>query len=460
METKEMVANIEVSSSSQNDRNLGEIQDEEKAHSPNDSSQCCPQTETSIRAHSSSNLPSLDDILCNTTIAFRSGFEPHVCSRRSCAPGAYAVNPSEHRLQDDVGFDANHDASHQSPNDDVAIETHHATFVVSEARVVHEDTDVELERMRSRLKLVQDELSGLRNSTEREQAGNRECIVRQRRGIAIAVILAITIIMIFVVTLTARNSPQQQRFDEVLSILPPAISERSQFKNIDSPQSKALHWIVSEDEAQLSITKTDRILQRYVLAVIFFSMGGEGWGDKCNFLTGKHECKWFSEWTPSSKGPYNHARKGVIACNEEDMVTNIQLYWNFLVSSIPDEVQYLSKLIHLNLIGGSISGAIPTVLGKLSNLKGLFLSNNNLSGSVPLELSNMEFLEQFSISMNANITGDMDFFCPLEAPLTFLQANCGGSSPEVKCACCNHCCDQEKSTCCMSGTDNCYSTLP
>eukprot|EP00591_Stephanopyxis_turris_P010097 CAMPEP_0195510424 /NCGR_PEP_ID=MMETSP0794_2-20130614/3071_1 /TAXON_ID=515487 /ORGANISM="Stephanopyxis turris, Strain CCMP 815" /LENGTH=309 /DNA_ID=CAMNT_0040637843 /DNA_START=97 /DNA_END=1022 /DNA_ORIENTATION=- len=274
LETKEIVMNIKFLSNSQNDKNFGDIQDEETAHSRNDiskrvpsSSQSSPQLENSIKACSTSTQPSSTDISCNARNTSGIGFEPqatplkmtrqcihpvivlnlshklkpvsehtaaqicllwmtfyatqqllleadlnHMCVPDDlAAPGAYAVNPSEHRLQDDVGFDANHDASHQSPNDDVAIETHHATFVVSEARVVHEDTDVELERMRSRLKLVQDELSGLRNSTEREQAGNRECIVRQRRGIAIAVILAITIIMIFVVTLTARNSPQQQR---------------------------------------------------------------------------------------------------------------------------------------------------------------------------------------------------------------------------------------------------------
>ena len=67
-----------------------------------------------------------------------------------------------------------------------------------------------------------------------------------------------------------------------------------------TPQYQAALWIAKLDQRRISIpsnTETSReeypFLQRYALAVFFFSTGGQFWHMDEHFMTGLHECNWF-----------------------------------------------------------------------------------------------------------------------------------------------------------------------
>ena len=64
--------------------------------------------------------------------------------------------------------------------------------------------------------------------------------------------------------------------------------------NSDSPQGKALSWTIGD--ALLNTNYSDeRILQRFALATLYFSTGGESWYDNSGWLEEEiNECNWFS----------------------------------------------------------------------------------------------------------------------------------------------------------------------
>ena len=100
------------------------------------------------------------------------------------------------------------------------------------------------------------------------------------------------------------------------------ISQLSDLQNRDSPQGKAVDWIVNDDPytASNGLTELDvPFIQRYALAVFYFSLGGEAWtacnrnDDSCSstglvnsWLTSTNECSWF-----------------VVTCNTEGDVNTI-----------------------------------------------------------------------------------------------------------------------------------------
>lgn len=96
----------------------------------------------------------------------------------------------------------------------------------------------------------------------------------------------------------------------------------------------ALQWIVEEDSLRLPILDANetsvedanwRLLQRYVLALFYFSTNGEQWTKDHNFLLGVDVCRWSSAWTVVDHF-YNHNDRveieGIV-CNDAGRVTRI-----------------------------------------------------------------------------------------------------------------------------------------
>jgi hypothetical protein len=101
------------------------------------------------------------------------------------------------------------------------------------------------------------------------------------------------------------------------------ISQLSDLQNRQSPQGRAVDWIVNDDSFADSngLTELDvAFIQRYALAVFYFSLGGDAWtachrnDDSCSstglvngWLTSTTECSWF-----------------VVACNADGGVSAIE----------------------------------------------------------------------------------------------------------------------------------------
>jgi hypothetical protein len=80
-----------------------------------------------------------------------------------------------------------------------------------------------------------------------------------------------------------------------------SISGTAGFDDPEHPVFMAFDWLVEEDTLRLCPDDAN-LLQRYVLALLYFSTGGDNW-IKCrrdgvtlcqgeNFLSNAHECEW------------------------------------------------------------------------------------------------------------------------------------------------------------------------
>jgi hypothetical protein len=105
--------------------------------------------------------------------------------------------------------------------------------------------------------------------------------------------------------------PENDRITEIFDILQ-SVTELSLLLNPSSSQSKAMNWLLYEDDLHLCPNKVyecqNRIIQRYALAVIYFATGGDAWSqcsrndidcgtnspflNVTNFLGEDHECNW------------------------------------------------------------------------------------------------------------------------------------------------------------------------
>jgi hypothetical protein len=87
-----------------------------------------------------------------------------------------------------------------------------------------------------------------------------------------------------------------------------AIAEALQDES--SPQFQALHWLANEDTVVLDLDSSPSVVlvvERYVLAVLYFATNGEGW-EQGNFLSSASVCEWNN-----------------VLCNEDDSVVALLL---------------------------------------------------------------------------------------------------------------------------------------
>lgn len=106
-----------------------------------------------------------------------------------------------------------------------------------------------------------------------------------------------------------------------------SLSGSDNLLNFNSPQYRAACWILNDDPLKIDVEKSsiEQLVQRYVLAVLYFSTTAAGdWkseNDQIVFMSSESECKWTG-----------------IDCSGEDnsVVTNITLreYKYFELSTI------------------------------------------------------------------------------------------------------------------------------
>ncbi|KAG7368266.1 RHS repeat-associated core domain containing protein [Nitzschia inconspicua] len=166
---------------------------------------------------------------------------------------------------------------------------------------------------------------------------------------------------------------------------------RSALQDPDSPQSKALVWLESTSNDDVS---TEEIfLQRYALATLYYATNGERWNDNTAWLSSTNECSWFSTATTLD------------VCDNFGRYLSIDLQENNLSGKIPEEIAILSNSLKtVNLRANQILGEIPPSLQDLTNVEALDLSTNNLEGAIPSELFDATNLRQLSLFENTLIS--------------------------------------------------------
>lgn len=144
----------------------------------------------------------------------------------------------------------------------------------------------------------------------------------------------------------------------------------------DTPEERALTWLIDSDPFQLQIPRDkDRMLRRYVLLVSWYSKQDEL---PPTIQAGGDERNW-----EGVSGLYGPTHAGF-------PISGITLYYKGTKeASIPLEVILLKDLRYLQLEGPSLVGTIPSEIGSLQQMTSLLLNSSSLTGVVPEELYNM-----------------------------------------------------------------------
>jgi hypothetical protein len=191
----------------------------------------------------------------------------------------------------------------------------------------------------------------------------------------------------------------------------------------NSPQNQALRWIAKEDPAKL---RTDHLalLDRYILAVFYFSSNTESWGRLDNWMTKAGHCSWHGIQCVARD---DESQESGISTTYDasDFITKIELVDNGLDGTIPAEFGKLSNTLTLDLSDNELSGSlpefhenlrylmlrknafdgsIPESVTKLTNLHGIDLSANRFEGKVPTDLGDLKQLRYLMLSEN-QLTG-------------------------------------------------------
>lgn len=222
------------------------------------------------------------------------------------------------------------------------------------------------------------------------------------------------------------------------------ISQPDQLNLANTPQRNAFDWIVDDDGSQICPDDAT-LLQRYVLAVFYYSTNGNGWytcsapggfdqasidlaNASCNLTTPNatvlfpNDIRGTDAWlTPDSECLW-----GGVSCYGSDSGSNafnvnvIEFESNGLSGTLPTEMEALTSIRFLALERGSISGTIPSSFGNLKSLLLLDLDYNYITGTLPDSLWTLEALRQLDLNDN-NLEGTLSNDIGLLRELRFFQ---------------------------------------
>lgn len=201
-------------------------------------------------------------------------------------------------------------------------------------------------------------------------------------------------------------------------ILRGLIEPRDAFDDGQSPQTRALRWLVYDDPMQLkppsNAIETSKLIERFALTALYYATGGENWASSHNFLSGQDVCEWNSV---DDRGYFSGAGQ----CDRDNMVTTLALWQNNLSGRIPAELASLRKLKVLSLYRNKLKGQVPGRLSQLSDIHTLYLHDNELSGTV-------------------------DHMCSID--IQNFRSDCYDDQDQgtqmVICSCCNVCCNRDR----------------
>jgi hypothetical protein len=236
----------------------------------------------------------------------------------------------------------------------------------------------------------------------------------------------------------------------------------------DNGRRRALQWLVYEDEASSTMSSYEydtTLLQRYALATIYYTTGGDEWtycsksagedaerefnspcegGAQSRFLSNKSHLLWGGvmghdgqvtmldisnrgltslEFLPPELlllGPSlellwlhdNISFKGSLPTylngNSFPNLASLSVHKTSMTGSIPQSIYTLSKLSSLRLYRSNFTGSLSSNIGQLTNLKWLWIHDNCFSGTVPVELGLLSKLEGLTLHNN-NFTSVLEY---------------------------------------------------
>jgi len=237
-----------------------------------------------------------------------------------------------------------------------------------------------------------------------------------RRGCCVSVLLSFIVVVVVTVPfwIAFQNYMKRQSSiwtrQDFLSVLV-NMTDPKLFEDLDSPQSRAVDFILNDDALQLP-PMSGNLIQRYALIVFYYSLGGDSWRFQSADWTvvsaenQVHECEW--DFVTCK---YGHVIKlkmeeqvasGALPA-EIGLLSNLQVLSMFkcrLEGTLPNSLYELALLETLNLGENILESTISTKIGDLVNLERLDLHGNMLNGTIPSNIESLENLETLIVSNN------------------------------------------------------------
>ena len=179
-----------------------------------------------------------------------------------------------------------------------------------------------------------------------------------------------------------------ERSRDILSELL-TVSDASALRNPETSQYKAREWLDNIDKAIICSDNTDRIDQRYRLALLYYELGGSTWTrckadqdviasskeEECpgkRFLDMSDECDWYG-----------------MKCDESYNVATTE----GMDAYYPLEV--------LNIQSNNVNGELYKEFYGFPSLKQILLSDNSLSGTIDEEIRNFQDVTVLQLDFNS-----------------------------------------------------------
>ncbi len=146
-------------------------------------------------------------------------------------------------------------------------------------------------------------------------------------------------------------------------------------------------WLLALPEHEGTARACGTLSDRDILAALYELTGGPRWKVSAGWVTDAPLDRWYG-----------------VSVDAEGRVDSLDLRFNNLTGTIPQELGKLANLRILSLWANDLIGAIPSDLGALASLETLWLSHNALTGSIPPQLGNLRNLRKMDLGHN-RLTG-------------------------------------------------------
>ena len=187
-------------------------------------------------------------------------------------------------------------------------------------------------------------------------------------------------------------------------------------------------WLDDLDKKSDDSLQNAALVQRRMLALLYFSTDGMLWQNKCKWLSNDSECNWFGVScevpgivnrlnissnnmrgnVPPELGELKGLEYLIMDSNlltgeipveivKLQLLKTLQLSNNTFFGTIHPEIRFLENVRYLDLGDNRISGYIPTQIGILDTMERMSLANNSLSGKLPVDMKNLVKLRSISL---------------------------------------------------------------
>ena len=225
---------------------------------------------------------------------------------------------------------------------------------------------------------------------------------------------------------TLLNEKEMERLAKILALVTP-LSSKEDLENPNSPQSKAVEWLLGPSNSrvafenvtmiELGVSSETVVTERYAMATLYFSLGGEEWTKK---------------WERANSdlvlfGPVRMWNPELIQTDEKGLVTGLFLGENNLKGTIPPEIQYLQRLQYFHIQKNAVSGTVPMEMETLDKLVGFWAQETNLTGSIDFFCDAVAQDDNNSTTMTPTTDNQCED-CGFQADLENVECSC--------CECC------------------------